>query len=109
MAIVDRNGIQGFGHTEDVLRLEPFAKKWEAFGFDVVELDGHDFGQIAAALAAPTQGRPRCLIARTVKGKGVGFMEHTVDWHYWPMSEAQYAQALADLNVLARDEKGGAP
>lgn len=97
VAIVDANGIQGFGRTEDVLRLEPFAAKWEAFGFDVVELDGHDFTQIDAALAAPPRGRPRCLIARTVKGKGVRFMENTVDWHYWPMSEAQYADALAEL------------
>lgn len=97
VAVVDANGIQGFGRTEDVLRLEPFAKKWEAFGFDVVELDGHDFAQIEAALAAPTHGRARCLVARTVKGKGVRFMENTVDWHYWPMSEAQYAEALADL------------
>jgi transketolase len=103
VAIVDANGIQGFGRTEDVLRLEPFAKKWEAFGFDVVELDGHDFTQIDAALAAPPGGRPRCLIARTVKGKGVRFMEDTVDWHYWPMTEAQYAEALADL---ARVEEG---
>jgi transketolase len=105
VAIVDANGIQGFGRTEDVLRLEPFAKKWEAFGFDVVELDGHDFGQIDAAFTTAPRGRPRCLLARTVKGKGVSFMENTVDWHYWPMSEAQYAEALADL---ARADEGPA-
>jgi transketolase len=97
VAVVDANGIQGFGRTDDVLGLEPLAKKWEAFGFDVVELEGHDFAQIDAAFAAPTRGRPRCLIARTVKGKGVRLMEDTVEWHYWPMSEAQYAEALADL------------
>jgi transketolase len=99
VVVVDANGIQGFGRTADVLGLEPFAKKWEAFGFDVVELDGHDFSQIDAAFAfvGPTRGRPRCLLARTVKGKGVRIMEDTVEWHYWPMSEAQYAEALADL------------
>jgi len=95
---VDANGIQGFGRTEDVLTLEPFAKKWEAFGFAVSECDGHDFAQLSAALAAPSPGRPRCIIARTVKGKGVSFMENTVDWHYWPMNEAQYGQAVAELD-----------
>jgi transketolase len=97
VAVVDANGIQGFGRTEDVLGLEPFVAKWEAFGFDVVELDGHDFAQIDEAFARPTRGRPRCLLARTVKGKGVRLMENTVEWHYWPMSESQYSQALADL------------
>ncbi len=97
-AFVDANGIQGFGRTEDVLALEPFAKKWEAFGFDVSECNGHDFVALHAALAKPSSGRPRCVIARTVKGKGVSFMENTVDWHYWPMSEAQYQRAIAELD-----------
>jgi transketolase len=97
VVIVDANGIQGFGRTEEVLKLEPFVRKWEAFGFDVTELDGHDFAQIDAALTAPTRARPRCLVARTIKGKGVMLMENTVAWHYWPMSDAQYAEALADL------------
>ena len=95
---IDANGIQGFGRTEDVLTLEPFAKKWSAFGFDVRECDGHDFGALQAALAGESFARPRCIIARTVKGKGVSFMENTVDWHYWPMNEAQYDQALAELD-----------
>ena len=94
---IDANGIQGFGRTEDVLTLEPFAKKWSAFGFDVRECDGHDFGALHAALAGESFARPRCIIARTVKGKGVSFMENTVDWHYWPMNEAQYGQAVAEL------------
>jgi len=95
---VDANGIQGFGRTEDVLSLEPFAKKWEAFGFDVSECNGHDFVALHAALSEPPSARPRCIIARTVKGKGVSFMENTVDWHYWPMSDVQYAQAIAELD-----------
>jgi len=101
--IVDANGIQGFGRTEDVLALEPFAKKWEAFGFDVSECNGHDFALLHAALAAPPSGRPRCIIARTVKGKGISFMENTVDWHYWPMSEAQYTAAIAELDQSERE------
>lgn len=96
--IVDANGIQGFGRTEDVLTLEPFAKKWQAFGFDVSECNGHDFFALHAALSLPSSGRPRCIIARTVKGKGVSFMENTVDWHYWPINDAQYAQAIAELD-----------
>jgi transketolase len=96
--VVDANGIQGFGRTEDVLTLEPFAKKWEAFGFSVSECNGHDFSAIHAALSAPASGRPRCLIARTVKGKGITFMENTVEWHYWPMTEAHYGDALIELD-----------
>jgi transketolase len=95
---VDANGIQGFGRSEDVLGLEPFVEKWEAFGFDVRECSGHDFVQLHAALSVPSSGRPRCVIARTVKGRGVSFMENTVDWHYWPMSDVQYAQASAELD-----------
>jgi transketolase len=96
--LVDANGIQGFGRTEDVLGLEPFVKKWEAFGFDVSECDGHDFDQLHAAVSRCSSGRPRCIIARTVKGRGVSFMENTVDWHYWPMTEAQFVQAMAELD-----------
>lgn len=100
---VDTNGIQAFGRTEEVLTLEPFAKKWEAFGFDVSECSGHDFVALHAALSLPSSGRPRCIIARTVKGKGVSFMENTVDWHYWPMNEAQYGQAFAELAQTERE------
>lgn len=96
--LVDANGIQGFGRSEDVLGLEPFADKWRSFGFDVSECNGHDFAALHAAFARPTSARPRCVIARTVKGKGVAFMENTVDWHYWPMQAAQYAEALAELD-----------
>jgi len=96
--LIDANGIQGFGRTEDILTLEPFALKWEAFGFDVSECNGHDFSALGAALSERRSGRPRCIIARTVKGKGVRFMENTVAWHYWPMSEAQYAEAIAELD-----------
>jgi len=96
--LVDANGIQGFGRTNDVLRLEPFAQKWQAFGFHVSECSGHDFAQLHAAIGPPGNGRPRCIIARTVKGRGVSFMEDTVDWHYWPMSAAQYGQAIAELD-----------
>lgn len=96
--VIDANGIQGFGRTEEVLTLEPFAKKWEAFGFAVSECNGHDFPAIHQVLSQPPNGRPRCLIARTVKGKGVKFMEDKVEWHYWPMTEAHYRDALTELD-----------
>jgi transketolase len=95
--IIDANGLQGFGRTEDVMRLEPQRSKWEAFGFRTSEIDGHDFAQIDAALTAPGDGRPHCVVARTVKGKGVRFMEDRLEWHYLPLNEAQYNEAVAAL------------
>ncbi|HET7538410.1 MAG TPA: transketolase [Polyangiaceae bacterium] len=98
LVLVDANGIQGFGRSADVLGLEPLAEKWRAFGFDVRECDGHDFGALHGAVCALRSERPGCVIARTVKGKGVSFMEDTIDWHYWSMSEEQYRNAIAELD-----------
>lgn len=103
LVIVDANGIQGFGRTRDVLDLEPLPQKWQAFGFASAETDGHDFRALHAAMKEPTVGRPRCLIARTTKGKGVRLMEDKVEWHYWPMNEAQYAEAMADLDRAEKE------
>jgi len=105
--VIDANGIQGFGRTDEVLALEPFAQKWAAFGFDVRECKGHDFALIHEAVSRPSSTRPRCVIARTVKGQGVSFMENTVDWHYWPMSEAHYARAVAELEKTEMELRGG--
>jgi transketolase len=101
--VVDANGIQGFGRTEEVLTLEPFVKKWEAFGFAVDECNGHDFAAIHRVLSRRASGRPHCLIARTVKGKGVKFMEDKVEWHYWPMTEDHYRDALVELDQAASE------
>lgn len=100
LCIIDENKIQGFGRTQDVLTLEPLAEKWRAFGWDVLEVDGHDHGKILEALAddRAKKIRPRVIIAHTVKGKGVSFMEDTVDWHYWTLSDAQYRKALQELS-----------
>ena len=85
VAIVDYNKIQSLGSVTEVLDLEPFADKWRAFGWAVREVDGHDHGELDAALdaaaASSRAGRAAC-IAHTVKGKGVSFMEDTVLWHY---------------------------
>jgi transketolase len=101
VVVVDANGLQGFGRTEDVLRLEPFAQKWESFGFAVSEVDGHDFAALHTAFTRAAGARPRCVIARTVKGKGVPSIENKLESHYLPMTEAQYTEALAGLDHLA--------
>jgi len=99
IAIVDYNKIQSFGSVNQVLDLEPFAEKWGAFGWAVHEIDGHDYPQIENALTRiPIEvGKPTCIIAHTVKGKGVSFMENQLAWHYKTPSAEQLALALAEL------------
>jgi transketolase len=101
VAIVDMNGQQALGRTADVLDLAPLADRWRAFGWDVHEVDGHDCGAIASTIGALdlAGGPPHVLIARTVFGKGVSYMEGELQWHYWPMSDEQYAQALGELEA----------
>lgn len=96
IAVVDANGQQALGYTRDVLDLEPLAARFDAFGWDAVEVDGHDVDALAAGLDRPGD-RPRVVIARTTFGKGVSYMEGLVKWHYWPMSDADYEQALAEV------------
>jgi transketolase len=101
VAIVDYNKIQSFGTVKDVLDLEPLADKWKAFRWAVREIDGHDLGQIEDALARvpAVPGRPTAIIAHTVKGKGVSFMENQLAWHYRSPSAGELAQALAELEA----------
>ena len=102
VVIVDYNKIQSLGRVEEVLNLEPFADKWKAFGWSVQEIDGHDFEEIERTLrAAPLEaGRPSCVIAHTVKGKGVSFMENKLLWHYRAPSDEELRKALAELEVV---------
>jgi transketolase len=100
--VVDRNQIQAIGRTEDVLALEPLDAKLRAFGFHVLSVDGHDFASLLMARDEclrvwDTQAVPVVIIANTVKGHGLSYMQDTVDSHYLPMSDAQYEQALAEL------------
>lgn len=104
--VVDANGLQGFGRTEEVLRLEPFARKWEAFGFHVRESDGHDFDQLHDAFSDDDPARPLCVIARTIKGKGVSFLEDKLESHYLPLSEAQFDQATTELDRADQRRRG---
>ncbi|MBL8918790.1 MAG: transketolase [Myxococcaceae bacterium] len=96
--IVDANGIQSFGKVSEVLELEPFLDKWRAFGFDALEVDGHDHGALGRALASdPGRTKPRAVIARTVKGKGVDYMEGRLEWHYRSPNPTLLEQALAQV------------
>jgi transketolase len=102
IAIIDYNKIQSFGRVEDVLALEPFADKWRAFRWEVQELDGHDHDAIKSALSGVGKtGKPTALIAHTVKGKGVSFMEDRLLWHYRPPSDEQLRAAIAELEAAA--------
>ena len=101
VAIVDYNRIQGIGRTSDVLELEPFTSKWEAFGWAVREVKGHDHNQLRQALTTVPYDntKPSVVIAHTTKGKGVSFMEDTVLWHYRIPSGAEFDAALAELEA----------
>lgn len=96
-AIVDRNRLQQGAKTEDTNELEPLAAKWAAFGWDVRELDGHDYDALFDAFSAPPASKPRCVIANTHKGRGVSFMEDGVEWHHKVPSPEQVELALAEL------------
>ncbi len=97
-AIVDRNGLQSDGATEDVLSLGDLGEKWRAFGWQTAVVDGHDFEELERALDAVERSeRPGAVIAETIKGKGVGYMENAVEWHHKPMSDEDLELALAEL------------
>lgn len=101
IAFVDYNGLQIDGDTSDVMNVDPVKNKFEAFNWHVQEIDGHDFGQILAAvdIAQATRGKPSVIIARTIKGKGVSFMENQAGWHGTAPGQEQAKQALAELEV----------
>jgi transketolase len=98
-AFVDRNHLCIDGFTEDIMALEPLMEKWSAFGWNVLDIDGHDFDQICDAIEAAHKETkcPTVIIARTVKGKGVAFMENTPGWHYGGLDEAMRDKALEAL------------
>jgi transketolase len=99
VAIIDYNKLQGFGGVDEVLKLEPLAVKWQAFRWSVREIDGHDVPALEKTLAAvPFQaGRPSVIVAHTVKGKGVSYMENRLAWHYKAPDAAQLNQALCEV------------
>jgi transketolase len=100
IVMIDKNGLQGFGNTDNVLGISADKNKWEAMGFEVVECDGHDVEQIYAHIdifKARKNGIPKVIIANTIKGKGVSYMENKLEWHYLPMKAEQYELAKSDV------------
>jgi transketolase len=98
VAVVDRNGLQNDGPTEEIMPLGDLEAKWRAFGFEVSTVDGHDFGELHEVFErAGTDGRPTAIVARTVKGRGVSFMEGVTKWHHHPIDDEELAVALAEV------------
>lgn len=99
-AIIDHNTLQITGRTRDVCSNEPLDEKWRAFGWAVKVINGHNFAELTDALSKPAEnGKPTCVIANTVKGKGVSFMEDVAKWHHGVPSEAELKQALSELDA----------
>lgn len=96
-AIIDHNRLQITGTTREVCCNEPLAAKWEAFGWTVRSVDGHDFAALTAALNRPVDGKPTVVIANTVKGRGVSFMENVGKWHHGVPNDAEFASAINEL------------
>jgi transketolase len=99
-AIVDYNRMQALGNVSDILELEPFCSKWVAFGWDVTEVDGHSIVSLEKALSQRGHEKPVCVVAHTVKGKGVSFMENSLLWHYRCPDETEMGRALAELEFF---------
>ncbi len=99
VAIVDYNKIQALGYTEDIISLEPLTQRWSSFGWATAEIDGHDFGQTFETFdRVPfSAGKPNIIIAHTIKGKGVFFMEDELLWHYRAPDDEEYERALREL------------
>lgn len=100
--IIDKNGLSSKGWVKDEMNLEPLDEKLRAFGWHVEEVDGHDFSQIHSCFSwlQTMKGRPKAIIADTVKGKGVSYMENNPKWHSSPLTEEEYAQAKRELGGM---------
>lgn len=107
VAIIDHNTLQITGRTRDVMSNEPLDLKWQAFGWEVRTVDGHDYAALTTALTdPPPTGKPLCIIAQTVKGKGVSFMENVAKWHHGVPSADELTRALAELDAAEARLKG---
>lgn len=102
IVLVDKNGLQGFGKTTEIFGDTASAKTWQAIGFEVVEADGHDVAALIGLLdelKTQQNGLPKIIIAHTLKGKGVSYMENKMEWHYLPMSDELYEVAKKDVQT----------
>ena len=105
IAFVDYNKLQGTGRTEDILKLEPLSNKWKSFGWNVFEIDGHSLSQIIKTIKKikkSNKKKPNIVIAHTIKGKGVKFMENDNNWHY---RSPNYLELLKSKKELIKNEK----
>lgn len=101
IVLIDKNGLQGFDQTAHVLGDTANVRTWEAMGFETLEVDGHNVQDIINTLdqlATSSTGKPKVIIAKTVKGKGVSYMENKLEWHYLPMTPAQFQQAHTEVS-----------
>jgi transketolase len=104
-AIIDHNTLQITGRTKDVCDLSPLDEKWRAFGWDVHSIDGHSISELTRMLSSHASGKPRAVIANTIKGKGVSFMEDVGKWHHGVPSDDEYARAVSELDhAIAHQE-----
>jgi len=103
IVILDLNEQQALGYTKDICDLRPIEEKWTAFGWDVRVVDGHNIEQIVGTVEHldTRSGSPHIIVANTTFGKGVSYMENQIKWHYWPMSDDEFEQALADIGEMA--------
>ena len=100
LVVIDKNGLQGFGSTADILGDTASLKVWETIGFEVIETDGHNISALLNAkrkLLDNKNGKPKMIIANTIKGKGIPYMENKMEWHYLPMNEVQYNEAVEKI------------
>ncbi|MCD6550423.1 transketolase [bacterium] len=99
MVLVDYNKLQAFGRTNEVLNLEPLKDKWNSFGWDVKEVDGHNTEELRETIleSIEVKGRPHIIICHTIKGKGISFAENKVEWHYYNLTPELYERAKRDL------------
>ena len=100
VVLIDYNKIQSLDLVENTIKLEPFADKWTAFGWQVIEVDGHDHDALRTALSDESSagGQPTCVICHTTKGKGISFMENSVLWHYRTPQGDEYEAAVKELD-----------
>ena len=108
IAIIDRNGIQSDGSTEEIMALEPLGEKWRAFGWNVIEVDGSNIKELLDALekAKKSIGRPSVIISYLIKGADISFMEHTRKFHGRPPNKEEFEQAMKELNKIEIDLRG---
>lgn len=101
--IIDHNKLQAMDCLENIVQMRPFADKWKAFGWNVLEIDGHNFTEIREALTARQTGKPTLIIANTIKGKGVSFMESVPIWHYRMPNEQELPVLMKELGLTEKD------